>query len=226
MASEREFTEINSNTVVIAQGEVKARDGIIWVDETTFALFNSISRSDYPSVVQHLDAGADVNAVLPLAQIFRTNEFFEKDTPLMAALSDSRYGSVEERKAIVRLLLERGADVNCTQDLDRRSPLYWACYFGWEDVVGDILERVPQCNQKQYVNLCDNDGFAALHAAVISGSKTIVHRLLELGADCKQKAYSEGVGYTPGAMAKTAGNRHEITEMIKRFKSSEVEQGR
>lgn len=77
--------------------------------------------------------------------------------------------------AIVRLLLERGANINA-RDRDEMTPLIWAVYNGYLAVVKLLLDRGANIEAQ------DNHGMTALLWAVHKGRLEFVKLLLERGA--------------------------------------------
>lgn len=86
-------------------------------------LLHTVEQGEVGAVAARLDAGADVNAKLP---ILGTH-------PLIAAAARGHLDTV-------RLLLERGADVNAA-DLTGWTPLHAAAYSGNPEIIKLLLER-------------------------------------------------------------------------------------
>jgi ankyrin repeat protein len=92
-------------------------------------------------------------------------------TPLLWALE----GGYFEDVSVVRLLLERGADIN-VQSHSGRTPLHWASFNGALEFVHLLLEHGADVEAK------DNDGETALQIAAGEGHDEVVELLQEHGA--------------------------------------------
>ncbi|CAM9901261.1 unnamed protein product, partial [Laminaria digitata] len=93
-------------------------------------------------------------------------------TPLMAVCS-CQHASVE---AVVRLLLEAGADPTLAQT-DGYGPLHAVAVKGKIDVVDLLLSRAPST-----LNRCSRDGASPLFVACTVGRERMVSKLLSRGA--------------------------------------------
>lgn len=91
------------------------------------ALNNAILAGDIPAIAAALRSGADVNYPDPLPLAVPLRGWFE-DPPL----------SDEARLAVVRCLVENGADVNKGEDDDECRPLLFAS-FSWNNEVFEYL---------------------------------------------------------------------------------------
>ncbi|KAH0553008.1 hypothetical protein GP486_006796 [Trichoglossum hirsutum] len=107
----------------------------------------------------------------------------ERD-PRVAALTAraSRYGkelinaASQGQEAVVRQLLEKGADVNAKDDFYERTALHLAADKGHEAVARLLLEKGA------YVNAKDEYERTALHLAADKGHEAVARLLLEKGA--------------------------------------------
>ncbi|KAH7117332.1 hypothetical protein EDB81DRAFT_243041 [Dactylonectria macrodidyma] len=120
----------------------------------------------------------------------RTTEYF---TDLMLA---SYYG----HRAVVKLLLEKGAKIEAKDSGHGRTPLLWAAVNGHEDIVKLLLEKGADVEAKD-----SEDGQTPLSWAAENGHEDIVKLLLEKGADVEAKDSEDGL--TPLWWA--AENGHE-----------------
>lgn len=105
---------------------------------------------------------------------------------------------------ILKLLIERGADVNVT-DWHGNTPLINAAYFGHMDVVKALLEKGAN------VNTISKEGTTALIAAIYSGKEPLINYLLSFGAD---PSLPEEVANMPLVVAQRA-RRDIIATQIK-----------
>ena len=80
-------------------------------------------------------------------------------------------------KAIVKLLLEKGVDLE-TRDSLGRTPLYWAVLVGYEAIMKLLLKKGVDLNK-----IKDGRGRIALFTTVVKGYEAIVKLLLEKGVD-------------------------------------------
>jgi ankyrin repeat domain-containing protein 50 len=81
---------------------------------------------------------------------------------------------------VVRLLVDRGADVNA-KDNEGWTALYRAAVGGHEAVVRLLVDRGADVNAK------DNEGWTALYWAAVGGHEAVVRLLVDRGADVNAK---------------------------------------
>lgn len=106
-------------------------------------------------------------------------------------------------KDIVRMFLERGADVDSLNQVDQ-TPLHCASRSGSEDVVKLLL------NNHSSVNARDENKQTPLHGAAAHGYEAIVRMLLQAGANTELK----GSNYKrPYALAKGRGHT-KVLELL------------
>jgi ankyrin repeat protein len=77
---------------------------------------------------------------------------------------------------VVKLLLEKGADVESNDTRNGRTPLSWAAGSGHEAVVKLLLEKGAD------VERISNNGRTPLCCAALNGHEVMVNLLLEKGA--------------------------------------------
>ncbi|HBL99000.1 TPA: hypothetical protein DDZ86_05155 [Candidatus Dependentiae bacterium] len=94
-------------------------------------------------------------------------------TPLHLACS---YNQLD----IVKLLIDKGADVNIT-DAKRFTSLYWACVLNHLDIVKLLLEKSIN------ISIAEQNGWTPLSWACSKGCEDIIKLLLEKGADATFK---------------------------------------
>ena len=86
------------------------------------------------------------------------------------------------RVAILRLLIDNGADFRC-EDRNKRKPLSHAAENGLRNVVRLLLQEEPQDMIPETINFKDNAGRTALSWAAEEGKLGVVQVLLDWGAD-------------------------------------------
>lgn len=91
------------------------------------------------------------------------------------------YAVAKDRKEVVDLLLDAGADIN-ESDVTVGSALTWAAYYDREEIVEDLLDRGAD------PNVVNSVGGTPLIVAASKGSARIVQMLLEHGADPAHKS--------------------------------------
>ncbi len=202
---------------VIAQGDIKAKDGKIWVDGVTFALFQAIRDGNVLKVKECLESGADINAVLPLNQTDAIGDFW-LDTPLTAALSDLREGNDPVRREIVHLLLAHNPDVS-HQQAQGKTALFFACLRGWEYESSMILDRLPDAQRQSHINL-SCDGVSCLQAAAILGNIAVIGLLLNYGADKDFTSQIEGLGKVSAQQVARKSGHYGAAETIRNFQNN------
>ena len=137
-------------------------------------LFDAVRRGDLTEVERLLNEGADLNA--------RDERDGRDDTPL-------HWACIFGRPHIVRLLLDRGADVGARDEYDR-TPLHYAGIYSHPDtdVVRLLLDRGADIEAR------DIDSYTPLHKACEWGTYNTVRLLLDRGADLEAR---DQFGNTP-----------------------------
>ena len=115
-------------------------------------------------------------------------------------------------EAVVKLLLEKGADVE-SKSSSSRTPLSWAAENGHEAVVKLLLEKGADVESKD-----TKSGQTPLLRAAEYGHEAVVKLLLKKGADVESKSRS---GQTPLSLA--AGKGHEAVVKLLLNKGADVE---
>jgi len=111
-------------------------------------------------------------------------------TPLITA-------AYAQKADVVKMLLERGADVNA-QKKDGWSALHFAAWRGEEDIAKMLLDHGAKVDVKK------PDGGTPLHAAVADGHLEVAKLLVAAGADVNAKKKD---GWTPLRFAAERKNK-------------------
>ncbi|KAH7176990.1 hypothetical protein EDB81DRAFT_940795 [Dactylonectria macrodidyma] len=154
------------------------------------------ARKGHDAVVKLLLAEAEVNpdskdedSLTPFWHAVKnghenvTRLLFEKEVPFDAvrvkAINSREHASPQSHEAIVKMLLEEGADVEAKKTDCGRTPLLLATNAGNETIVKLLLEHGADIEAK------DIEGSMALLVAVRREHKTIVKFLLDKGANAE-----------------------------------------
>ena len=126
----------------------------------------------------------------------------EGATPLMRAAKDADI-------AVMRLLLDKGADINARTKTQKTALMYAASrpsgFRGTPNRGSEqqALEAISLClDRGADVNAVDDKGQAALHLSVASAEDSVVKLLVERGANLQAK---DGGGRTPLDLARAGG---------------------
>ncbi|KAK7495784.1 hypothetical protein BaRGS_00013004, partial [Batillaria attramentaria] len=119
-----------------------------------------------------------------------------------SSLDDYKWIDVSPKEKMVRILLDRGADVNA-KDVFGSTPLHIASESGDAKVAGLLIERKADVNTKKTMN-----NYTPLHSACFAGKKEVVLRLLQNNADVNAKSRT---GKTPLDLARERNH----TDVIK-----------
>lgn len=148
-------------------------------------------------VKAELDGGAQVDARYPVLDGFN-----DQHTPLLVA-------SREGRTDMVKLLLERGADVNAMENTFGAVPLHKATYNGHAEITR-ILARHPGID----LNFQGaSNGYTPLHDALWHGFEQCAKILVDAGARLDIPGYD---GKLPLDIAREVfGEQHPILDILK-----------
>jgi len=141
-------------------------------------------------------------------------------TPLHLAAIAGGSKTANQETAIVRLLLEKGADKEA-KDRVGGTPLHRAAEGGHEAIVRLLLEKGADKEAK------DQDGGTPLHWAARGGHEAIVRLLLEKGADkeAKDRVGGQGGG-TPLHWAAGGGHEAIVQLLLEKGADKEAKGGR
>jgi len=123
------------------------------------------------------------------------------------------YAAENGHEAVVKLLLEKGADVESKDRKYGQTPLSWAAEKGHEAVVKLLLEKGADVESKDSLS-----SQTPLSWAAEKGHEAVVKLLLEKGADVESENQS---GRTP--LSWTAGNGHEAVVKLLLEKGADLE---
>lgn len=115
-------------------------------------------------------------------------------------------------EAVVRVLLERGADINA-KDVDGRTALHFAAEQGHEAIVrflGGNRAVVHAKMKSMYEGICC--GATALHCAAWQGHEAIVRALIDIGADVDEEDRWDA--RTALSMAATKGHEAVVRLLV------------
>ena len=121
-------------------------------------------------------------------------------------LTDLMIASYYGHRAVVKLLLEKGADTDA-KDSGGRTPLLWATRQGHEAIITLLLENGADINAR------DSEGQTPLMWAVGNGLETTVELLLEKGADVDTK---DNRDWTPLSWAATHGQEAIVRLLLEK----------
>eukprot|EP00240_Pyramimonas_obovata_P012863 CAMPEP_0118939506 /NCGR_PEP_ID=MMETSP1169-20130426/29109_1 /TAXON_ID=36882 /ORGANISM="Pyramimonas obovata, Strain CCMP722" /LENGTH=252 /DNA_ID=CAMNT_0006883797 /DNA_START=735 /DNA_END=1490 /DNA_ORIENTATION=- len=122
-----------------------------------------------------LEHGADVHAETITGQTTLAVALIKRESKGSSASLDSVEGHEEAQAAVVRLLVDAGADVRHRTKCGW-TPLHHAVSFGHVDTAKLLLERGADARAST------SRGFTLLHAAAAGGSVELVQLLLDAGA--------------------------------------------
>ncbi|CAI7636057.1 unnamed protein product [Penicillium pancosmium] len=172
----------------------------IFGERYKYPLFAALARSDKASVAALLslpstiDDGVDITAGLTHRKDLKG---YEKRTPLSWAAQDGRV-------AILRLLIERGGDVNA-RDQDGEALISLASRKGHTAVVSVLIELGAD------INVCDKDEVTPIAMASMIGNEAALKLLVDHGADMNA---IDPYGQTPLSRASISGNEALVKLLI------------
>ena len=117
------------------------------------------------------------------------------------------WAAIQGHEAVVKLLLEKGAELESKDNINGRTPLSWAAIQGHEAVVKLLLEKGAQLESK------DDFGQTPLSWAAENGHEAVVKLLLEKGAQLESK---DDVGRTPLSSAAENGHKAVVKLLIEK----------
>ena len=170
-----------------------------------------------PAIRALLQSGVDVNEPLDMGDIWGPG--FQDVTALW-------FASLRGHAAVVKELIEAGADVNvrASAPIAKRSasaksntsgvilsdstPLFAAAHYGHTPVVIELIKAGAD------VNVPRSDGFTPLHVAASKGHEACVVLLIQAGADVNPEAQKPS--WTPLSVA--IRSKHEkVVQLLKHF---------
>ena len=114
--------------------------------------------SSFESIKKRINAGEDVN------------QFYKNITCLKSAIYADNF-------ELVKFLIEKGADVNLTDNVYSYSPLHVACSHGDINIVKYLVDKGSK------INFQDKEGQSPVAAAIMYEYLDIVKYLVDNGAD-------------------------------------------
>jgi len=157
---------------------------------------------DFEAAKLWIERGVDVNE--------RVKKFtdFNYCTPLLAAVNTREIDdcSVQGKKKIIELLVDKGADLESVDCRDE-TPLLNA---GFAELTLLLLEMGANPHK------VDDQGYSALHGAVIRGQMSVVEVLLKLGVDTSVRNKS---GQCALDLARDKGQEQVIELLLKSCQS-------
>jgi hypothetical protein len=180
------------------------------VSSSSQAMMASRSYSDYSQSVPRQITGLHLAAYFGLKEAMITllengHDLNSKDSYGRTPLS---YAAENGHEAVVKLLLEKGAELE-TKDKDYgQTPLSWAAENGHEAVVKLLLEKGAELETKS------NNGRTPLSWAAARGHEAVVKLLLEKGAELETK--DKDYGQTPLSWAAARGHEAVVKLLLEK----------
>ena len=132
----------------------------------------------------------------------------EPITPLIMAIH-WYYGHMKT----IQVLLDHGANVNQPTIMTKKSPLFVASAWAYEEVIDALLSKGANVHQ------VDADGRTPLSVASYHGHTKVVKTLLRHSANVY---HTDNFGYTPTMYAREGGHSNTLTLLIKEEKTLPV----
>ena len=180
-------------------------------------LFEAARRGDVEAMDAALEAGADIDALIPIGP--QDNPDVSKVTALMQAALDGRVDTI-------KYLLEQGADVD-QEDSFGFTPMHGCAFRGHAAACAALLEDVgPNSETALHYH---PDGFAPLHRCCFGeGSIDTLRVFLEAGVDPALPSIEDraGRGGRPGTTCKDVATGHEIRALLAQYDKGKTDASR
>ena len=120
------------------------------------------------------------------------------------------YGSLHEacrqqNLEAIKTLLNGGIDVNIAEKDGGRTALYYAAFYGFDEIILFLHERGANLDQSR------SDGMTPLGCAILRGYSRTVNLLLQLGANIEK---SDKRGWTPIMFASFKGRVNDVEMLL------------
>lgn len=179
-------------------------------------LFEAARRGDVEAMDAALEAGADIDALIPIGP--QDNPDVSKVTALMQAALDGRVNTI-------KYLLEQGADAD-QEDSFGFTPMHGCAFRGHAAACAALLEGVgPNSETALHYH---PDGFAPLHRCCFGeGNIDTLRVFLEAGVDPALPSIEDraGRGGRPGTTCKDVATGDEIRTLLAQYDKGKTDAG-